>query len=742
MGGVWMDDGAKDGVTAPRRVSWLFVLTILVGSFLLFLVQPMIARMALPRLGGAPAVWNSAMLVYQALLLGGYSYAHWLRRFDVRRQAAIQIGILMGASLWLPIGLMAMQLPAGAEPALWVPWLLTASIGPLFLAVSAQAPLVQRWFSAASGGQDPYALYAASNMGSFAGLLAYPLLVEPMMPISGQRWLWSGCYLMLLALVMMCALRLPQGGAEQHGRANHPAPPIRRVASWIAYAFVPSGLMLATSTFLTTDIVAVPMLWVLPLGLYLLSFSVAFATRGGAARMIARVAPLTVLLLGGVICGGASDNALLNALIALLLLFVAATGLHARLHALRPPAEQLTGFYLAMAVGGALGGVFAGLLAPILFDWTYEYPLLILVAGMMVPQQAMIALAQRHRRWLLPGVLAGVAWVVVLGLYDEMVPHGTTALLCFLALAVMGVVSLGRRMAYLSVLAGALLLFGGWRAVSITLDGHMRQRSYFGVYTVRDGADYRDLTNGTTLHGRQLTGSSARERVPTTYYSPQSGVGQAMLAAGGLYGPNARIGVVGLGTGTLACYARPGQQWRFFEIDPMDVRLARDSGQFTFLSRCLQGVPIEIGDARLNLSRAPSRSFDLLALDAFSSDSVPVHLMTKEAFTTYRRVLAPNGLLMVHISNRYLALAPVVAATARADHWYAARLLHTPAPDEEEAVVSDWIALSPNADTLSRLMGGDSNWVPLVGEGSRRQWTDDYASILPELLLIHPNLAP
>lgn len=726
---------------APHRTHGLFVLTILLGSFLLFLVQPMIARMALPRLGGASAVWNSAMLVYQALLLGGYSYAHWLRRFDVRRQAVVQLAVLGVATLWLPIGLMAMQPPAGAEPALWVPWLLIASIGPLFLAVSAQAPLVQRWFSAASGGRDPYALYAASNLGSFAGLLAYPLVVEPLLPISGQRWLWSGGYVALIALVLLCALRLPRGGAEHHRRADHPAPPLRRIALWIAYAFVPSGLMLATSTFLTTDIVAVPMLWVLPLGLYLLSFSVAFAARQGVARMVSRLAPLVILLLGGVICGGASEYALLNAGIALALLFVAATALHSRLHQLRPPAEQLTGYYLAMSVGGALGGVFAGLLAPILFDWTYEYPLLILAAGAMVPQSALIALA-RGWRWLFPITLAAVAVIVILGLSGDMAPRGVTALLCFMALAVIGLVVLGRRASYLSVLAGALLLFGGWRAISISMDGHARQRSYFGVYTVRDGDGYRDLTNGTTLHGRQLTGSAARERVPTTYYAPHSGIGQAMQAANTLFGPQPRIGVVGLGTGTLACYARPGQRWRFFEIDPLDVAIARDTGQFSFLSRCLPGVPVVLGDARLSLSHAPSGSIDLLAIDAFSSDAIPVHLMTREAFATYRRILSPRGLLMVHISNRFLDLAPVVGATARADHWHAARILHLPRGDEEQAVVSDWIALSPDADTLARLIGDNREWVPLNGEAGRRAWSDDYASILPELLQARTGPTP
>ena len=262
-----------------RSARILFVATILAGSFLLFLVQPMVARMALPRLGGAPAVWNSAMLVYQTLLLAGYAYAHWLGRLRPRLQAGVHLGVLLIAAAWLPIGLIASNLSAAITPAVWVPWLLVASIGPLFFAVSAQAPLIQRWFSIAATGRDPYALYAASNLGSFAGLIAYPLLVEPLMALKAQSWLWTGGYVLLLVLVATCARQLPRAAAAEHHVATSPPAGRRRIAHWIVLAAVPSGLMLATSTYITTDIVAMPLLWVLPLGLYLLSFTIAFAAR-------------------------------------------------------------------------------------------------------------------------------------------------------------------------------------------------------------------------------------------------------------------------------------------------------------------------------------------------------------------------------------------------------------------------------------------------------------------------------
>ncbi len=732
-----------------RHAGWLFVVAILTGSFLLFLVQPMVARMALPRLGGAPAVWNSAMLVYQLLLLAGYAYAHWLGRFQPRFQAGIHLAVLTLSAFWLPIGLMAIQLPADAEPALWVPWLFGASIGPLFFAVSAQAPLMQRWFSVATGGRDPYALYAASNIGSFGGLVAYPLLVEPELALHGQSMLWSIGYLGVVLMVAACAWLLPRGASPTERVApESPAPGLQRVLHWIALAFVPSGLMLATTTFLTTDIVAVPLLWVLPLGLYLLSFVLAFATRRTGARLATFFAPVMLLLFGATLISGHEEYTYLNAGIGLTLLFFVSVALHARMYELRPEPDRLTGFYLAMALGGMLGGVFAGLVAPVLFDWTYEYPLLILAAALLVPQTILFGFLRKF--WsgdrgaiLVRSAAIGVAVLLLiwLGLAN---PGGVLGAkhesLAFIAIAILGVASVGMRVPFFIALAGALFLFGGYRSLQLTFAGD-RTRSYFGVYTVSDMPDERRLAHGTTLHGVQLKGDKTTQ--PTTYYVPGSGVGQAMRIAPFLYGRNARIGVVGLGTGTLACYARPGERWRFFEIDPVVVSLARDSGRFSFLSRCLPDADIAIGDARVRLGEMADDSLDLLALDAFSSDAVPMHLMTVEAFETYGRVLDRRGLLLVHISNRFLALSPVVAAAAERSGWHAARMVYFPSPAEagDEATVSDWIALSRDKDVLDALTVAGNGWRPLTGRPGIAAWTDDHASIVPLLRAFHPDLA-
>jgi SAM-dependent methyltransferase len=728
-----------------RLVRPLFVVTILASSFLLFLVQPMVARMALPRLGGAPAVWNSAMLVYQALLLGGYAYAHWLGRLGPRAQGMTHLAVLLVAGLWLPIGLNALQPGPTAQPALWVPWLLCLSIGPLFFAVSAQAPLLQRWFSLSREGEDPYALYAASNFGSFAGLIAYPLVVEPGMALLGQRILWSSGYILVGLLVALCAATLPKtapGAAALASPAPQSAPPTgRRVAHWIALAFVPSGLMLATSTYISTDIVAMPLLWVVPLGLYLLSFTVAFATDRTMADMQTRVAPVAILLFGGILVAGMGGMPYLGAIMALALLFLVSVALNTALYRIRPEPDRLTGFYLAMAVGGALGGVFAALIAPLVFDWTYEYPILVLAAGLLVPQHALLRPIRRlwegsaHRRHILTGVVA----LVVLGLVGLILAGagpglGALPQAALLVIVVIGLLSMGARWAFVSVLLGVLVAFGGYRAVMISLEPHARTRSYFGVYTVHNAATQRQLAHGTTVHGVQLLGSPARERTPTAYYVAASGVGRAMQVLPILYGAHARVGIVGLGSGTLACYAVAGQDWRFYEIDPAVVRIARDTGQFTFLSRCLPHPGIVLGDARLNLAVAPAASLDLLALDAFSSDAVPMHLMTREAFASYARVLAPRGLLLVHISNRFLDLEPVVAAAAQGGGWYSAQLFYHPrAINRDAATMSQWIALSRDPAVIQSLKARDSAWGPVKPRAGFAPWTDDYSTILPLL---------
>ncbi len=742
--GLGMYEGKISAASTTRVATPLiFAGAILAGSFLLFLVQPMVARMAMPRLGGAPAVWNSAMLVYQALLLGGYAYAHALGRVSVRTQARVHIALLAVAALWLPIGLMAMDLPADAQPALWVPWLLGISIGPLFFAISAQAPLLQRWFSAAHPGRDPYALYAASNLGSFGGLIAYPLLVEPNLALDAQSTLWTAGYAVVAALVVVCAFALPRGGpANEPAIETSIAPRWQTIGHWIVLALVPSGMMLATTTYITTDIVAMPLLWVIPLGLYLLSFSIAFAANRTLADAITRFAPLQILLFGGVMVGGLQGMPYVNAGIALALLFTISVSLHTAMYRTRPEADRLTGFYLAMSLGGALGGVFAALIAPVLFDWTWEYPLLVLAAGLLAPQELVIAPlarlwrgdAQRQRIMTLAIALV-IAVLLVTATRDVAAfQAGQGRGMAFAVVVALGLVVVGRRVPFAIVLGGALVIFGGFQAAMISWQGDARTRSYFGIYTVGGTDRVRQLSHGTTVHGTQLIGSVARERTPTAYYVPGSGVGRAMLAVPEFYGPRARVGLVGLGAGTLACYAQPGQNWRIYEIDPAMVRIARDTGQFSFLSRCLPDPLMVIGDARLNLATQNENSLDLLALDAFSSDSVPMHLITREAFASYDRVLAPNGLLLVHISNRFLDLEPVVAAAARAGGWYSAKLVYRPRPNAPEGeTVSVWVALSRDKAMMGRLRARGGDWLALNDRAGFTPWTDDYSTILPLL---------
>ncbi|MVO78320.1 hypothetical protein GON01_10295 [Sphingomonas sp. MAH-20] len=728
-----------------RDLGPLFVGTIFVGSFLAFLVQPMIARMVLPRLGGAPAVWNSAMLVYQALLLGGYAYAHALARLNVRTQSVVHLLLLAAAALLLPIGLIGRVPSATASPAFWVPWLLLLSIGPLFFAVAAQAPLIQRWYAAATGGRDPYPLYAASNLGSFTGLLSYPLLVEPRLPLGDQSELWTGGYVLLVVLTLACAAVLPRAGLDTSdaGYTAEAPPALGRRLWWILLAAVPSGLMLSTTTYLTTDIVAMPMMWVIPLGLYLLSFTLAFAEARGAVVALCRISPLVLLAIGGLAIENAPRQPLLTAAVELILLFVVAVTLHGQMYRTRPAPIYLTGFYLCMAVGGALGGLFSGLVAPLAFDWTYEHPLLILAAAALVPQHYLFVWTERLwespvRARLLTTLMAVLTIAIAAISIEQPWPWlwGRAGWFGAGAIGLLTFVCLGKRGPFLIGIAGMMLVLGGYDAIRLSLTPDARFRSYFGVYTIRDYDDIRTLAHGTTSHGLQLL-TPGHERDPTSYYSPSSGVGQAMLHLPAISGPNARVGAVGLGTGTLACYARPGQDWRFYEIDPTVVHIARQTGKFTFLARCDPAAAIVLGDARLSLDAAATDSLDMLVLDAFTSDAIPMHLLTREAFAIYARVLDRRGMLLVHISNRFLDLEPVVAAAARDGGWYAARYDDTIAPDSEAYRTissSSWILMTRDAAVLSAAIAdppAGGAWTPLREDPGFSGWSDDYATILP-----------
>ena len=723
----------------------LFLATIVTGSFLLFLTQPLVARMALPRVGGAPAVWNSAMLVYQALLLGGYAYAHWVGRLRPRIQAGLHLGLFAVAALWLPIGLIDAVPPGDRSTAFWVPWFLIASIGPLFFIISAQAPLMQRWYALESSRGEPYALYAASNLGSFAGLICYPLVVEPLLTLEQQSELWTGGYALLVALVVGCALTTPAHTVEKKPERFSPPASRRRVLHWILLAAVPSGLMLSTTTHLTTDIVAIPLLWVLPLGLYLLSFVVAFASRRGPTEFIAQIAPLIILIAGGLAFADGSQRPIFSATLGLSLLFAIAVTLHGEMYRLRPEPDRLTGFYLSMSIGGVLGGAMVAILAPLVFDWAYEHPLLIIAAAFLLPQANFLRFIERIwedrklRRIMTLSVPTIVFLVSLAGdrkFWPEVPYWATIAAPAFIG--IVAVFSIGQRAVYAACLAALMMSYGGWSTLKLSFQD-VRTRSYFGVYTVstRPGGSARVLTHGTTVHGVQSL-RPGTQTLPTSYYTSKSGVGLALTNAQPLYGAAARIGVIGLGTGTLACYRVPGQSWTFFEIDPAIVRIARDASRFTFLSGCAPDARIVLGDARLTLARQPVSSLDMLAVDAFSSDAVPMHLLTREALGVYARALQPKGLLLMHISNRYLDLKPVLAAGARAGGWHTRMLRYSPQIEEkliEEAHPSVWVAMSRDPATLDRLVAltDPNGWETLQERPGFDGWSDDYSSIIPLL---------
>lgn len=730
---------------APRAVRRsLFVVTILTGSFLLFMVQPMVARMALPQLGGAPNVWNSAMLVYQALLLGGYAYAHLLGRMPMRRQATIHLALLAIAALTLPVGLVGLPPPRPGWEVVWAPALLGLSIGPVFLLVSAQAPLMQRWYSLDPQAGAPWALYAASNLGSFAGLIAYPLVAEPLLSIRQQSLVWTLGFALLVLLIALTAwsrwnvgTRAGPAAADAGAHAPHEVIGARRIVLWLALAAVPSGLMLSTTTHLTTDIFAMPLLWVIPLGLYLLSFVVAFSDRRFLARILTLSTPMILLLVGGLAMMSTSSGSMTIAFASVALLFLVSVALHARLYDSRPPAAQLTLFYFVMSAGGALGGLFTALIAPVVFDWVWEHPLLLLAAAALLPLFPVFD--WRQLRGVEPGMVR-IAAILLFGAalflgfklsgVVETQEADPTRGYYLLAIAAIGFLLLPWRWLYVGVLALLMVAQGGSSTMRDSWDG-VRSRSYFGIYTVRDipSQKMRTLAHGTTLHGQQSTDSEFT-CAPMTYYGRSSGVGVTLTAAQRLFGPAARIGVVGLGTGTLAAYSQPGERWTFFEIDPAVLDMSR-SGTFTFLSQCGNDPAVALGDARLELAKAAPASFDVLAIDAFSSDAIPLHLMTDEAIGVYLRALSSRGILVIHISNRFIDLEPVLAAAAK--HRGLAVAIRKDSPDDDAFVSgSNWVVMTRDPGQLEALgqLRPDAPLSALTPPAAK-MWTDDHASILP-----------
>lgn len=726
-----------------RRLPWtraLFASTAFMGAGLLFIVQPLVAKLLLPAYGGSPTVWSTSSLFFQSLLLAGYVYVHWSTgRLGARRHLWLHAVVLGLPLLALPLALpLDNTPPVDVFPALWLLRTLALVVGLPFVVVATTGPLLQKWFSWTKDDRatDPYFLFAASNLGSFGGLLAYPFLIEPTLSLDDQRVWWSAGCAVWVGLTCLCGVaarpsRRAEPVAVHHVVESAPreAIPRGRVLLWLGLSFLPSSLMLAVTAHLSTDVAAIPMLWVVPLAIYLATFVVAFSRRSRAAPV--RPARLAAgLALTAAVSGGLAHvvRVEIAIIVNLTLLAMAGYAAHARLAADRPSPERLTFFYVVVAVGGAIGGLLNGLVAPVVFDRVWEYPLALLAVPLLLVGAGGIADATglRHaallRRVLLPAVLGGALLLVGAAVLlptestSVLAPMGLVALSLFLGWRV------ARRPVLLCIALAVLFVGVDLGPGRQTLD---QSRTFFGTYRVDGGGGQHTLVHGTTTHGTQWT-DDARRRQPTTYYSQAGPVGDVFDRLGARFD---RIGAVGLGTGTLAAYGRESQRMTFFEIDPEVVRIASDPALFTYLEDSPATIRTVVGDGRLELADVREGSLDLLVLDAFSSDSIPVHLLTLDAMRMYAERLSPDGVMAVHISNRVFDLEPVLAAAAHDLGWRAAR--RDSAVTDDLSVPSEWVVLSPD-DSAVRALVEDRGWRALRADRTVR-WTDDYSSLLAVL---------
>jgi hypothetical protein len=723
-------------------------LAVFAGAALIFLAEPLAAKLVLPRLGGGPSVWTGCMLFFQALLLAGYGYAHLLGTRSSRRVQVVVHAVVLAAGLAvLPIALpRGLGDPGGWPPLAWLAAALGGALALPFAALAGTGLLLQRWYE----GDDPYPLYAASNLGSLAALLAYPVLVEPALPVMTQAKAWTWLYVATATLAVAY-------GATAHRKTTSPPPSAPRIAwsrrlRWLVLAFVPSSLVLGATQHMTTDVTSVPFLWVVPLAAYLGSFVVAFSRR----RLVSPRAWQIVFAVTAV-AAATSMWALARAYAATLLVlhpvlvFAAGCACHGRLADLRPAPARLTEFYLWIAVGGLLGGVFNAVIAPAIFPVLLEYPLMIVAAAFLLSE------GDPKRSWRLDLLSAAAILVFAIAAqrYAERMDWSQRNQVLFVqavlpCAAVLFLVGRPRRFAM--ALAALIAVGGFWGGIrGETL---VRSRTFYGVHRVversgptlaaegDDGASrpvsvrFRILYNGTTRHGSQALDPTLRN-LPTSYYHRSGIVGRLFDVLGARF---ERIGVIGLGAGTLAAYAHETQSMTFYELDPEVVRIARDPSLFTYVSHSKARMDFVTGDGRLGIAKAPPGHFDLIVVDAFSSDAIPVHLLTKEAMALYLRALSPEGVLLLNLTNNHVDLLPIVDALAADAHLNG--IVGEDAPQTFQQMLEgmdgarwailgrDTAALGPLADDDTRLKLPVN---PSRAPDRRYLWTDDYASVFTVL---------
>jgi hypothetical protein len=736
----------RHSVVASHRSSVsvaIFCLTLFVSAALLFLMEPMFAKITLPVLGGTTAVWTTCMLFYQAMLLAGYAYANAAtRRMTSRWQALLCVGLAFAPLIILPFSLPAGRVPpVERNPVPWLLMILTFVVGLPFFVLSTVAPTLQKWFAGIGHplSKDPYFLYAASNLGSMLGLLSYPILIEPRFRLAEQSRLWAYGYAVLVLLIVACAATLWRAPQSQNPSETAPfpegepasVPAFSERLRWLALAFVPSSLMLGVTTVLTTEIPPIPLFWVLPLAIYLVSFILVFAKTPLISHCeVAESMPLLILASVIPLVLKAEWPLFLEIVLNLMTLFVVAVACHGELAKRRPPTEYLTVFYLWIALGGVLGGIFNAVIAPLIFSTVLEFPLALIFAVLLL--QIILPVAKSKRppfTWLdvaLPFAIGALAVVLVRllprigikpGAMFNLVAFGPSLLLCF---------SFAKRPIRFALGFVALLIAG---AIYTGAYGNLStQRSFYGIYRITNDetGQYRILFDGSTIHGMQSL-APGRNREPLSYYTRSGPVGQAFEAFSGSEKLR-QVAVVGLGAGAIACYATPPEEFTFYEIDPLVEQIARDPRYFTLLRDCSPEVRVVLGDARISLKNTPNRHYGMLVLDAFGADAIPIHLLTREAIQLYLAKLADHGILLFHVSNRYLDLRKVLGNVASDANLVA--LVETDTTEIQAGKLpSRWIVMARSKEDLGAL-AVDPRWIPLKGDPSARVWTDDFSSIL------------
>ena len=713
-------------------------------AFLLFVVQPMATKLVLPTLGGSPAVWNTAMLIFQMLLLAGYLYAYTLTRYlPQRAQLAAHALLIITSFFLLPISVVLQSSDAVINhPILAMSKALLSQLGLPFFVLSATAPLLQSWVSKSQTplARTPYVLYSASNLGSFMALIGYVLVIEPIFDLGHQRNLWSVLYVIgvipLLAIGYWLLQNPVSAGAVAESPSEESPFNARRAFTWIGLAFLPSALSLSVTSHLTTDIAVVPLLWVVPLAIYLLSFVDAFSTKPVLVPFAMRVAPVIGLIALLIYSSPLGRNAL--ALVWHLLAFTfLAFALHGHLARAKPGSRHLTLFYLCLSVGGALGGVLNAIVAPLLFTDTLEYPLTLAAASLcafIYMQWDSITLNSQLKTFARLGsmVCAFTAFFYVL-IATTISQQSFNPLILLIAAFLAGAVLILTQRRWTTVfwalaainmlLIGALLFQGNDQQTLF------KARNFFGVQKVTESSNNhaRYFMHNTTLHGVQSL-NPANALKPTAYYSALIEAFQSLPIM-----HTQPMAVVGLGVGTISCYAGPHQPVDLIDINPLVVKIAQNPHYFTYLRDCPGIHRILLGDGRIKMGEKENQRYGTVIMDVFSSDSIPTHLLTREAFATYVKKLAPHGVLLIHTTNRHMDLWPLIATQARALGWVAYGKHFTPPKTEPLVYDSFWTIMATTQQDIAPLLQANDGWQKLVAPDNARVWTDQYMNILPYL---------